>query len=140
MDEESIGLVRGLAKLAKERAHALGLLARVHEDQALAPARVLKDVSDAGVGILWGGIVWRQELLLSGGRDGNVCGVVFRRVLDGVLRMWRFLLRGSSAGGRSGKFARFGIRFICAHKHVFYRGGACRQRFDRNNLGGLWAC
>ena len=97
---------------------------------------MFKDVSDTGVGILRGGIARCHELLLSGGRNGDVCGVAFRRIPSGVLYMWRFLSRGFLAGGRSGKFVRFGIRFICTRKNVFYRGGACGQRFDRYDSAG----
>ena len=101
---------------------------------------MLKDVSDAGVGILRGGIARCHEFLLSGGRNGDVCGVVSRRIPSGVLYMWRFLSRGFLAGSRSGKSVRFGIRFICTREYIFYRGGTRGQRFDRYDLGGLRVC
>ena len=53
MDKEAVGLVPALAVATQHGAYGLCLLARVGKDQALSAARVLKDISHAGVGVVW---------------------------------------------------------------------------------------
>ena len=52
MDEETVGLVSTFAVAAQHGAHGLCLLARVGKDQALAAARMLKDIAHTGVGVV----------------------------------------------------------------------------------------
>ena len=52
MNEETVGLVPVLAVATQHGAHGLCLLARVGKDQALAAARMLKDIAHTGVGVV----------------------------------------------------------------------------------------
>ena len=62
VDEEPVRLVVGFAVAAEHRAHGLGFLARVGEDEALATARALEDVADAGVGVFRRAVGGCEEL------------------------------------------------------------------------------
>ena len=70
VDEKAVGLVPALAVAAQHGAYGLCLLARVGKDQALATARMFKDIAHTGIGVVWccvGGI--KQRLF---GRSGDV--------------------------------------------------------------------
>ena len=69
MDKEAVGLVPALAVAAQHGAYGLCLLARVGKDQALAAARVLKDVAHAGVGVVGCGVGGVEQCLFGCLRD-----------------------------------------------------------------------
>ncbi len=72
VDEEPVGLVHGFAVLAQRRGDRFALLPRVDEDQAFLVARVLKDISDAGVGRLGGRVARSRKRHVRGGQlDGK---------------------------------------------------------------------
>ncbi len=52
-DEEAVGLGLGLAIRAQARADGLGFLAGIDEDEAFAPARVLVELAETLIGLLW---------------------------------------------------------------------------------------
>ena len=53
VDEEAVGLVLGFAIRAQARADGLGFLAGIDEDEAFASTRVLEEVAEAWIGLLW---------------------------------------------------------------------------------------
>ena len=128
VDQKAVGLAHSLAVLAQHRADALGLLARVHEHQALAAARVLKDVADAGVRVLRGGIGGREQLVLRDGRDLHLIGFIAAgiRVVPGAV------VPIGCRGGPCQRVARFGIGALEG-------GGECvnlaLDALDRDDLG-----
>ena len=69
VDEETVGLVPALAVAAQHRAHGLCLLTRVGKDQALAPARVFKDIAHAGIGVFGRGVGGVEQCLFGRSRD-----------------------------------------------------------------------
>ena len=136
VDEETVGLVSTFAVAAQHGAHGLCLLARVGKDQALAAARMLKDIAHTGVGVV-----------------GRRVGGVEKRLLG---RSWDvdFALggRGSATVFGSGfapcPFAMLTALLLCelsAVTHVLGAGGQCRgcRRLDalaRKHFGLLKTC
>ena len=117
MDEKAVGLVSALAVATQHGAHSLRLLARVGKDQALAAARVLKDIAHAWIGVVWRRVGGVEERLL--GRSWDV-----DFALGG---------RGSSAVLGSGlapcPLATLTALLLCelsAVTHVLGAGGQCR--------------
>ena len=87
MNEETVGLVPVLAVATQHGAHGLCLLARVGKDQALAAARMLKDIAHTGVGVVGrrvGGVEkrllgrsWDVDFALGGRGSATVFGSGF---------------------------------------------------------------
>ena len=127
MDEKAVGLVPALAVAAQHGAHGLCLLARVGKDQALAAARMLKDIAHTGVGVV-----------------GRRVGGVEKRLLG---RSWDvdFALggRGSATVFGSGLaprlLATLTAFFMCKLSAVAHVLSGCGQRRGRRRLNAL-AC
>ncbi len=136
VDEETVGFVPALAVAAQHGAHGLCLLARVGKDQAFAAARMLKDITHAGVGVV-----------------GRRVGGVEKRLLG---RTWDvdFALggRGSATVFGSGLAPRLlttlTVFFLCKLSAVAHVLSGCGQRRGRRrlntlaskHLGFLWTC
>lgn len=117
MDEKTVGLVPALAVATQHGTYGFCFLARVGKDQALAAARVLKDIAHAGVGVVWYRVGGVEQCLF--GCSGDV-----DFALGG---------RGSSAVLGSGlapcpltTLTAFLLCELSAVTHVLGAGGQCR--------------
>ena len=127
MDEKAVGLVPALAVAAQHGAHGLCLLARVGKDQALAAARMLKDIAHTGVGVV-----------------GRCVGGVEKRLLG---RSWDvdFALGGRGSAAVPGgslilcPFATLTALLLCELSAVARVLGVGRQRCGCRRLDAL-AC
>ena len=125
MDEEAVWLVPVFTVAAQHGAHGLCLLARVGKDQALAAARMLKDIAHTGVGVF-----------------GRRVGGVEKRLLG---RTWDvdFALggRGSATVFGSGLAPRLlttlMVFFLCKLSAVAHVLSGCGQRRGRRRLNTL---
>ena len=117
MDEKAVGLVSTFAVAAQHGAHGLCLLARVGKDQALAAARMLKDIAHTGVGVVGRRVGGVEKRLLGGPGDVDFA-------LGG---------RGSATVFESGlapcPFTTLTALLLCelsAVTHILGAGGQCR--------------
>ena len=136
VDEKAVWLVPVFTVAAQHGAHGLCLLARVGKDQALAAARMFKDIAHTGIGVVWCRVGGVEKRLLGRPRDIDFA-------LGG--RGSAMIPGGSLAPCLFATLTALLLRELSAVTSVLGAGGQCRGRrclntLARKHLGLLGTC